>query len=110
MTSPSVRRASEACQVSERQLYRYLEDSAFRQELNRLEGEVLDTTVRRLVRLSTEAVDALEDVLKSPAQSGASIRLRASVAVLEHVLKLRELMSLEGRVKELEQVVIAWDD
>lgn len=98
----SVRRAAEVCQVSERQLYRYLQDTSFRAELNRAEGEVLDTTVRSLVRLSVQAVQVLSDVMNCPSQEGAGVKLRAAGLVLDHVLKLTELRTLDQRLTILE--------
>lgn len=105
LTTASVRGAAEACQVSERQLYRFLQDTRFRAELVRLEGQVLDSTVRRLVMLSGEAVEVMADVMSCPDQYGAGVRLRAAGLVLDHVLKLTELRTLQERVQNLEQVV-----
>lgn len=101
----TVRRASVACQCSERQLFRYLEQPGFKAELRRLEGQVLDDSVRRLTVLSSQAVDALEEVMSCPSQEGAGIRLRAAGAILDNVLRLRELLDLEERVSKLEEQV-----
>src|SRR5512146_3192332 len=88
---PSVRASAVAVQCSERQLYRYLEDADFLAELRRLEGQVLDNTVRRLTSLSVQAVQVLTDVMTYPSQEGAGLRLRAAGIVLDNVLKWREL-------------------
>lgn len=101
----TVRRASVACQCSERQLFRYLEQPGFRAELARLEGQILGDSVRRLTVLSSQAVDVLEDVMYSPSQEGAGLKLRAAGLILDNVLKLRELLDLEERVSRLEEQV-----
>ena len=57
--------------------------------------------------LSEKAIAALEDVIDSPNQAGASNKRLAASGILEHLLRLREIQSFENRISELEKLVHA---
>jgi len=101
MTARNVGEAAKAANVAERTLYRWLGDPAFRLRLNEAEGEAIDTATRRLLQLQDPAIDALSDVLQDPGTSPTA-RLRAATAVLDYLIKLRELRNIEARLLALE--------
>lgn len=100
----SVAEAAQRAGVGERTLYRWLADPAFRAALSAAEGDLLDAATRRLLGLQEGAIEVFEAVLKD-ASAAPSARLRAAQAVLDHLLKLRELRDVEQRLTALEQAV-----
>lgn len=100
----SVAEAAQLARVGERTLYRWLADPAFRAALSAAEGDLLDAATRRLLGLQEDAIEVFEAVLKD-ARVSASARLRAAQAVLDYLLKLRELRDVEQRLTALEQAV-----
>ena len=101
LTSKSVAEAAAATGQGERTIHRWLSDPAFRQALSAAEGEVIDVATRRLLTLQGSALDTFEAVLGDPTVS-AGVRLRAAQAVLDYLLKLRELRDIEQRLQALE--------
>lgn len=100
----SVAEAAQRARVGERTLYRWLADPAFRAALSAAEGDLLDAATRRLLALQEDAIGAFEAVLRD-AHAAPSARLRAAQAVLDYLLKLRELRDVEQRLTALEQAV-----
>ncbi len=101
LVSKNVRAAAEASGIAERTLWRWLEDTRFALALSAAEGQAVDAAVRRLVGLQDKAVDVLEKVLDDE-EALASLKLRAAIAVLEQLIKLRELRNVESRLAALE--------
>ncbi len=101
MSARNVGEAAKAANVAERTLYRWMGDPTFRLRLNEAEGEAIDTATRRLLQLQAPAIDALQDVLEDPATSPTA-RLRAATAVLDYLIRLRELRNIEARLLALE--------
>ena len=64
MTCPTLAAAALESKVSERQLYRWLDDPAFRAALRAAQDEALSATVRRLATLSGAAVGTLYSCLR----------------------------------------------
>lgn len=105
LTSKNVGEAAVAAGVSERTLYRWLTDPAFRAALSVAEGDLLDAATRRLLTLQDDAIGAFEDVLTGGPDVTDTARLRAAQAVLDYLLKLREMRSVEERLTALEAKV-----
>jgi len=105
LTSRDVRGAAEVAGVGERTLHRWLaDDPLFRATLTAAEGEAIDATTRRLVGLQDGAIDTIKALLDDKT-TPATVRLRAAAAVLDYLLKLRELRNVEARLAALEAVV-----
>lgn len=105
LENPTLLKAAEACGLNERTLRRFLEDPVFRAELQKREGIILDEMTRRLLQMSGKAVDALADVLEWPAQPGAANMRLAAKTVIDSLLKIRELVTVEQRLSDLEGTV-----
>lgn len=101
LTSKSVAEAAAATGLGERTIYRWLTDPVFRQALSAAEGDLIDAATRRLLTLQGSALDTFEAVL-GDATVSAGVRLRAAQAVLDYLLKLRELRDIEQRLQALE--------
>jgi AcrR family transcriptional regulator len=105
LEKPTIGEAASLTGVNPRTIYRWFGSPEFRAGLAAAEGDLIDQATRRLVALGNKAVDALADILANPAQRGASNKRLAAVAVLDNLLKLRELRTIETRLEELEKAV-----
>jgi type II secretory pathway predicted ATPase ExeA len=101
LSCPTISEAAKTAQVSERTLYRWLVNQTFLAELHRQESELINNIARRLVSLADNALRTFQELLDDP-QAGSSVRLRAAENVLTHLLRVRELATLEERVSLLE--------
>ena len=95
--------AAEACGLSPRTIYRYLDDPAFLAQLWQSEGIVLDQATRQLLQLQNAAITTFYQVLTSK-NAAPSIKLRAAAAVMDYLLRLRELRAIETRIARLEEL------
>lgn len=99
LTERDIRSAATAAGVGERTLWRWLGNPVFRAFLAATEGEVIDAATRRLLSLQDSAIDALEDVLKNGNHTN---KRQAAQAILDTMLKVRELRNIESRLAALE--------
>lgn len=95
--------AAKAASVSRTALYRWLALPKFKAELQRADGEIVEVLTRRLTALGALALDRLEEVLSDP-DTPAAVQVRAAVEVVNCIIRLRELYSLEARLTELERL------
>lgn len=102
LTERNTRDAAKVANVAERTLWRWLADSTFREELTRQEGAVIDQATRSLLSMQGAALEVFDQVLTSTTATDAN-RLRAAEGVLDYLLKLRELNTLEERIRKLEE-------
>ena len=105
MQYPTVDQVAAEIGVNPRTIHRWLDNPDFRRELASSEGASLDRVTRRLLMLSDKAINAIEDIIDDPGQKGASNKRLASQAILDQVVKLRELRSVEQRISDLEAAV-----
>ncbi len=101
LSERDVRSAAQAARVKERTLWRWLADPDFKAELTRQEGAVLDQATRSLLAMQGKALEVFDVVLSDPSARDSD-RIRAAQSVLEFLLKLRELNTLEARIAALE--------
>lgn len=97
--------AAKKAGISERTLYTWLNEPAFRGALRKAEKAILDDVTRRLSAGQTLALDTLEKLVKSARHE--STKLRASVAWLEMSLKYRDAQDIEERLTALEAAINA---
>lgn len=102
LTSGSATEAAEKAGVSRNTLYRWLQEPDFQAALAEAEAAALDSLSTRLVGLADQAAAALGDVFNSE-KAGIGHRLRAADIVLSNLLRLRELVTIEQRLAELER-------
>ena len=100
LTCGDVSAAASAAGVARSSVYRWMREPAFVAELRSAEAMAVDSLSRSLAGLGHLAASALRDALTDPKMS---IRLRASEVIIGNLLKLRELVSLESRIAELEE-------
>ena len=99
--SGDVTSAAAVAKVSKPTVYRWLRRSDFRSAIDAAESAALQSLASRLVSLTALALKTLEDVMSDPA-APPSAKVQASGKVLDGLLKLRELITLESRVTALE--------
>jgi len=103
MAHPSIPKAAAACKMSFKTLYRWMEEPEFRAELIQAEGDAIDQATRQLVMLQDPAISVFARSM-APDQP-ASIRLRAATAILDFMIRIRELRNMEQRLADLEEQV-----
>jgi len=101
LSSKTIEQAAKQAGVSRKTLYTWLRAPDFKAALSEATGEVLENAVRRLTALTSKAIDTLESVIDNPKTNTAS-RIRAATAILDTVLKIRELTVLESELRALE--------
>ncbi len=98
----SIREAAKQTNVGERTIYDWLSDDAFVKLIDRYRARLIDECLGKLSDFATKAATALAELLKSDVES---IRLRAAIGVLEQVIRIRETVTMEARLAELERMV-----
>ncbi len=94
-----VRTIAAKTNVSEHTIWRWLQDEDFRQKLDELQSQALEGVAAALAAASTEAVATLRALLSSKVPMA---RLGSARAILEMLIKLREIAGLEERLRALE--------
>jgi len=90
--------------VNRSTLYRWLEQPHFKAAVDAATAAAIDDLTRRLTALGAQAADTLASTMADP-QAPASTKVQAARAVLENLLRLRELVNLETRIAALEKAV-----
>jgi hypothetical protein len=86
--------------VGERTAHTWLDDPAFRALVAGLRSRMLDAAVGRMADVAGEAVTTLAGLLRD---DSPTVRLRASLGILDMLVKLREHVELDGRLTALER-------
>ena len=97
----TVRAAALAVGVAEKTIYRWMTDPAFSAALKAAEGDAVNEASRQLVSLASVALEQVRTILEDT-NTTPTLRLRAAQIVLENLLRLRELATLEERITALE--------
>src|SRR5215211_209912 len=101
MANGEVAAAAKEVGVSRATLHRWLGEPAFLDAVREAESRALDDLSRLLVRLGRTAAATLAKAMSDPAVRWAT-RVTAANASLSRLLQLRELATLESRVRALE--------
>jgi len=105
METRSIPDAAAIVGISQRSMYRWLASPIFRAELAQAEGLAIDTAERNLVRMVDGAMDIIRDVM-ADMEIPPGVRLRASQMVLDNLIRLRELQTMEERLSRLENMIL----
>lgn len=95
----SVQAAGRLSGLSERTVYRRLQDRAFRARLNQARADMLERALGHLSRGAAEAAVTLRRLLRS---ADERVKLGAARSILELGAKIREGVDLAQRVAALE--------
>jgi hypothetical protein len=99
----TVEAAARQCGLTERTIYRRLKDAAFKARLQAVRSDMVGRSAGLLTAAASEAVRTLLALQKESAPP--AVRLGAARAVLEVGMKLREVVDLQTRMDELEELV-----
>jgi hypothetical protein len=99
-----VRQAAETADVSERTVYRRLQDDRFRASLARERARLVEEAIGRLALGMTTAADTLVTIA-ADSTAPTSTRVSAARAVLELGSRLRTELDLERRLEQLEDAL-----
>ena len=94
--------AAEKTGTPTRTIYRWLLQDDFKAALQTAESGMIDEAVRRLLSMQQQALTALQVVMMAR-DTPPSARVAAARTVLDAMLKLRELRTVEERLTALEQ-------
>lgn len=94
--------AAEKTGTPARTIYRWLLQDDFKQALQTAESGMIDEAVRRLLGMQQQALTALQVVMMAR-DTPPSARVAAARTVLDSMLRLRELRTVEERLTALEQ-------
>ena len=97
--------AARSARVKQSDLLAWLSLPEFRQALTGAEGDLLDTSTRRLLNLQSLAVSEVAGILADRSASH-EVRLRAAGQVIDTMLRLREMRDIEQRLQALEQSLL----
>ncbi len=103
----TVEAAARQCGLSDRTVYRRLQDPEFQKKLENVRADMIQRSAGMLTAAAGEAVRTLLALQKDSIP--AAVRLGAARAVLEVGMKLRQMVELEQRLAELEEMVAAHD-
>lgn len=103
LTCNGITEAAAVAEVDPRTIGRWLKQPAFRAALTAAESDLIDGATRRLLRLQDGALQVVEGFLDAASTAPEGVKLRAALAALDHLLKLRSLRDIEQRLQALEQ-------
>ena len=101
LDSRTVADAAQKTGVPARTIYRWLSEPSFQTALRAAEEGVIDEAVRRLLGMQQQALSALQVVMLGK-DTPPSSRVAAARTVLDAMLRLRELRSVEERLAAIE--------
>lgn len=96
----TVEAAARQCGLSDRTVYRRLQDPEFKRKLENVRADMTQRSAGMLTAAAGEAVRTLLSLQKDAIP--AAVRLGAARAVLEIGIKLRQMVEIEQRLTELE--------
>lgn len=102
ISSPTVRAASEACGVSERQIYARLKDPAFMELYDAKRHELLDSATASLQGYLNDAVEAMHEVMQDP-KTPPQTKLNAADVIARNTHKFTEQHDILARLDALER-------
>ena len=94
LASPTVAEAANAAGVSERTLYRYMEDDEFAQAYKDAMKHVTEETAARLIRSMLPAVNALDEIAQD-GRASPHARVAAANSILSHAMRSIERRTID---------------
>lgn len=100
----TVENAARKAGVSERTVYRRLDDPAFRGRIEQLRIDMVQGAVSMLTAAALESVKTMLELQNGNTPPG--VRLGAARAIMELGVKMREALELEKRLQALEEQML----
>jgi hypothetical protein len=98
----TVESAARQCGLSDRTVYRRLQDPGFKHRLDKARADMVQRSSGMLTAAAGEAVRTLLALQRDPMP--AAVRLGAARAILEIGMKIRPVVEFEQRLTELEEL------
>jgi hypothetical protein len=99
-TGVPIKDAANQVGAGERAVHTWLEDDKFTRLIDRYPAKLIGEMLGRLIGSATYAVQALVDCLGS--QESDSVKVRASLGILDQVIRIRAATDIERRPSEIE--------
>jgi hypothetical protein len=109
LAAPTIVEAARQAGVSGRTLRRWLDRPDFQAKVRQAETEAIGQAARLLACRSANAVEVLHEIQNDPTVPPAA-RVRAAMAILELVMRLREVALIEARLEALERALLELQD
>lgn len=103
ISTPSIELAAKQSGISTKQIFDWLNQPTFRQEIENRKNEAVNQAVDRLKLTASKACDTLINLLDN-AQSD-SVKHRVAVDMLNMTLKFMEFKDVEQRIRKLEETI-----
>lgn len=104
LSARTVKEAAKAANIRLPTLYKWMKEKLFKDELERLRGEVVSDTVARLKVFSLEAVGVLGELMRN--SESDSIKRGCAGDILENTRSFIQMKDLELRLASLENAII----
>lgn len=101
----TVAQSADLAGVAERTAFLWLKEDVVKDQLREVQTQAMLLAGARLTAVVVKAIDALEDVIDRPAQTGAGNKRLAAGAVLDLCVKWQQAVNYEDRILELERLV-----
>jgi hypothetical protein len=105
ISHPSIELAAKHSGVSAKQIFEWLNQSTFRQELENRKNEAVNVAVDKLKGAASKATDTLINLL-DVAQSD-SIKHRVAVDILNMTIRFMDFRDVEQRLRKLEDTMVS---
>jgi hypothetical protein len=87
--------------ISKTLFYEWMKTDTFRNEFISRQNDLIETALKELKGLSSEAVKSLGKLLRE--SENENIRLKAIALILDHTMKIKEFEDIEQRLTEIEK-------
>ncbi len=102
LESSSVTEAAQKCGLSQKTLYRFLEDDDFKREYRSARRQAFENSIAQIQSASGEAVETLRQNLHC---ENPFVEVRAAQIILDNAYKGIELLELMERIERLEDAI-----
>ena len=99
---PTIKEAAEVSGISQPTLFRYLQDTEFREEYHKAKRNLLEAALGDLQKASSEAVSTLREII-CDREAGASSRVQAARSILSFAIQAGELDDIVRRLEAVEE-------
>src|SRR5262249_16831643 len=106
LTEPTITAAAQTAGISEKTLRTWLKKPEFSRAFREWRRQLVETAVARVQQLTTEAVDALRELLRG---RNETVRLGAAKAVLDYAREGIQSADVLQRLEDLEQLLLKRD-
>lgn len=104
LANPTIKAASQACGVSEKQIRVRLGQPAFKKKYDTARRELLEQTTAYVQGALTEAIDKLLSIMRDP-DASPQTQVNAASALVRTFLKLNENCYILNQIEEIKKAV-----